>query len=213
MKKNVAQILEILKREYPDASIELDFADNWQLLVAVILSAQCTDKRVNIVTPPLFERYPTVEDFAECRIEELEKMIYSTGFYRNKAKNIKAAAKMIVSEFGGRVPSTMKELIQVPGAARKTANVVLNEGFGHSEGIVVDTHVIRLSGLLGLVPAKLAATKNAVRIEKELMKILPAKEWPGLSHLLIWHGRRTCIARRPKCGECPLNQICPSSQI
>jgi len=212
-KHYIEQIFELLKREYPDAGIELDFADNWQLLVAVILSAQCTDKRVNIVTPPLFRRYPTVQDFAECEISELEKLIYSTGFYKNKAKNIKAAAELVVREFGGEVPGTMEELLRLPGVARKTANVVLNEGFGKSEGIVVDTHVIRLSRLLHLIPQKVAKSKNAVAIEKALMKVIPPDEWPKLSHLLIWHGRRICIARRPKCEICPLNKLCPSSLV
>ena len=209
MKKKVSQILELLKRQYPNAGIELNFSDNWQLLVAVILSAQCTDKRVNIVTPPLFKRYPSVLDFAECDLEELQRLIYSTGFYKNKAKNIKAAAQLIVSEFGGEVPGNMPDLIRLPGVGRKTGNVILNEGFSRSEGITVDTHVIRLSGLLGLVPSSIVVSKNAVRIEKILMKIIPRREWPGLSHLLIWHGRRICIARRPKCKECPLSQVCP----
>ena len=213
MKKKVSQILELLKRQYPNAGIELNFSDNWQLLVAVILSAQCTDKRVNIVTPPLFKRYPSVLDFAECDLEELQRLIYSTGFYKNKAKNIKAAAQLIVSEFGGEVPGNMSDLVRLPGVGRKTGNVILNEGFMRSEGITVDTHVIRLSGLLGLASPNVVISKNAVLIEKELMEIISKDEWLGLSHLLIWHGRRTCIARRPKCKECPLNLLCPSSKI
>jgi len=213
VKKKVSQILELLKRQYPNAGIELNFSDNWQLLVAVILSAQCTDKRVNIVTPPLFKRYPSVLDFAECDLEELQRLIYSTGFYKNKAKNIKAAAQLIVSEFGGEVPGNMSDLVRLPGVGRKTGNVILNEGFMRSEGITVDTHVIRLSGLLGLASPNVVISKNAVLIEKELMEIISKDEWLGLSHLLIWHGRRTCIARRPKCKECPLNLLCPSSKI
>jgi len=213
VKKKVSQILELLKRQYPNAGIELNFSDNWQLLVAVILSAQCTDKRVNIVTPPLFKRYPSVLDFAECDLEELQRLIYSTGFYKNKAKNIKAAAQLIVSEFGGEVPGNMSDLVRLPGVGRKTGNVILNEGFMRSEGITVDTHVIRLSGLLGLASPNVVISKNAVLIEKELMEIISKDEWLGLSHLLIWHGRRICIARRPKCKECPLNLLCPSSKI
>lgn len=213
MKKNVTEILRILKEEYPDAKIALNYDGNWQLLVAVILSAQCTDERVNKVTPPLFERFPKVKDFAECEIEELEKLIYSTGFYKNKAKNIKAAAERIMAEHGGEVPDTMDELLALPGVARKTANVVLWSGFGKAEGIVVDTHVIRVSGLLHLISRAAAKSKNAVKIEKELMKLLPKKEWGGFSHLLILHGRKICIARRPRCEACALNHLCPSSKV
>ncbi len=212
MKKNVAQTIALLKSEYPDAHIELNFKGTWQLLVAVILSAQCTDKRVNMVTPPLFARFPGVRDFAECDLPELEKLIYSTGFYRNKAKNIVAAAQMVVRDFGGEVPSEMVELLRLPGVARKTANVVMNAGFGRSEGIVVDTHVIRLTGLLGLISGSARKSKNAVKIESELMKIVPRKEWGGFSYLMILHGRRICIARRPKCELCILNKLCPSAR-
>ena len=211
--KNVPEIISILKKTYPNATIALNFGNTWQLLVAVILSAQCTDVRVNIVTPPLFKKFPTVEDFNNCKIEDLEKMIYSTGFYRSKAKNIKGAARMIVDKFGVEVPSTMDELLELPGVARKTANVVLNAGFGKSEGIVVDTHVIRISGKLKWVPSKLVKPKNAVKIEQKLMKIIPKNEWPMISYLLIFHGRNTCIARKPNCKGCPLNKLCPSSLI
>ena len=211
--KNVPEIISILKKTYPDATIALNFGNTWQLLVAVILSAQCTDVRVNIVTPPLFKKFPTVEDFNNCKIEDLEKMIYSTGFYRSKAKNIKGAARMIVDKFGVEVPSTMNELLKLPGVARKTANVVLNAGFGKSEGVVVDTHVIRISGKLKLVPSKFVKVKNAVKIEEKLMKIIPKKEWPIISHLLIFHGRNICIARKPNCKDCPLNKLCPSASI
>lgn len=211
--KNILPIIKKLKKQYPGAGIELNFGNIFQLMVAVILSAQCTDVRVNQVTPGLFKEFPKIRDFAECEVEDLEKAIFSTGFYRNKAKNIKAAAQKILSEFGGKVPGTMDELLQLPGVARKTANVILNEGFGKSEGIVVDTHVIRISGLLGLVSKKLMKAKNAVKIESELMKIVPEKDWNKISHLLTWHGRRICIARRPQCDVCPLNQICPSSTV
>jgi len=179
----------------------------------VILSAQCTDERVNKVSPPLFKRFAGVEDFAECDLGELEKLIYSTGFYKNKAKNIKGAARMIVNEFGGKVPCDMENLLKLPGVARKTANIILGVGYGKKEGVVVDTHVIRLSGLLGLVSEKLMKSKNAVKIEQELMKIVPKHDWGRISLLLIRHGRRICIARRPKCGECKLNKICPSSRV
>lgn len=212
-KNRILKIIDLLRREYPSATIELNFSGTWQLLVAVILSAQCTDKRVNMVTPPLFKRFPRVEDFAECDINELEKLIYSTGFYKNKAKNIKAAAQMIVREFGGEVPDTMEELLRLPGVARKTGNVVLNAGFGKSEGIVVDTHVIRLSGLLGIISAGAAKTKNAVKIENELMKIIPREDWGIISYLFILHGRKVCVARRPKCELCVLNKLCPSSLV
>lgn len=211
--KNILPIIKKLKKQYPDAGIELDFKNNFQLMVVVILSAQCTDARVNLVSPGLFKLFPDVCSFAECKLADLEKAIYSTGFYRNKAKNIKAASVKILGDFGGKVPGTMDELLTLPGVARKTANVILNEGFGKSEGIVVDTHVIRISGLLGLVSGKLSAAKNAVRIEAELMKIVPKKDWSKIPHLLTWHGRRICIARRPKCEVCPLNQICPSSTV
>lgn len=211
MKKRNAEILIGLKKLYPTAKIALRFGDNWQMLVAVILSAQCTDVRVNKVTPPLFKKYPKVEDFAECEIGELEKMIYSTGFYRAKARNIRGAARRIVGEFGGKVPTTMSDLLKLPGVARKTANVILSSAFGKSEGIVVDTHVMRLSGRMGFVNRKLVGAKNAVRIEKELMKIVPRRDWGIFSHQMIMHGRKVCVARKPKCGECGLNGICPSA--
>lgn len=208
---DVKKVISILGEEYPDAQVELKFRDVWELLVAVILSAQCTDVRVNKVTPALFKRFPSVRFFAKAEIGDIEKLIFSTGFYRNKAKNIKGAAEIIVEEFEGKVPSTMEELLKLPGVARKTANVVLSSGFGKDLGIVVDTHMIRLSGLLGLIDSELWKSKNAVKIEAELMKIVPKKEWGRFSHLIVWHGRRVCIARRPKCEACKLNRICPSA--
>ncbi len=209
----VTQLVRLLKKEHPDAKIALDFENTFQLLVAVILSAQCTDIRVNKVTPPLFKKYPTVQDFAEVKLADLEKMIYSTGFYRAKAKNIKGASEVIVSDFGGKVPDNMKDLLRLPGVARKTANVILDSGFGKNEGIVVDTHVCRISGKLGLVPMKLSKAKSAVRIEKDLMKIVPRKDWGLFSHLIVFHGRRVCVARRPKCKECTLKKLCPSVDL
>lgn len=208
---NVRQVIFDLKKQYPDAKIALNFGNELQLLVAVILSAQCTDERVNVVTPILFGKFPNVESFANCKIEELEKAIYSTGFYKNKAKNIKAMAQMLIKDFGGKVPSEMEDLLKLPGVARKTANVVMWSAFDRAEGVVVDTHVARLCGRLGLVPMKMSERKDAVNIEKELQKILPRKNWGEFSHLLIFHGRRVCVARKPRCGDCVLNKICPSA--
>ncbi len=209
----VDEIIRLLKKQYPNATIALKYGNNFQLLVAVILSAQCTDERVNKVTPVLFKRFVSAKDFAECDIEELEKLIYSTGFYKNKARNIKAAAVIVVKKFGGRVPDNMKDLLTLPGVARKTANVILFEAFGKTEGIVVDTHVARISGLLGLVPKKLSDAKNAVKIEERLMEIVPKKDWGNIAYLFIDHGRAICVARRPKCEICTLNKICPSSRV
>ncbi len=209
----IPKIIKLLKKQYPDAKIALNFGDHFQLLVAVILSAQCTDERVNKVTPALFKRLPTVRDFAKCDIGELERMVYSTGFYKNKARNIKCAAQKIIEEFEGKVPGSMEELLQLPGIARKSANVILSAGFGKDEGVVVDTHVARVTGLLGLVDMKLSRAKNAVKIERELMRIVPRREWGNFSYLIVTHGRRICIARRPKCPICPLNKICPSAKI
>lgn len=205
------KVVELLKKEFPSARIALTYEGVFQLLVVVILSAQCTDERVNKVSPSLFARFPDVWAFAKCDREELEKYIFSTGFYKNKAKNIVGAAKMILEKFAGEVPNTMKELLMLPGVARKTANVVLNAGFDKCEGIVVDTHVIRISGLLGFVSKKLSKSKNAVKIEADLMKLIPEKDWGVLPHLLILHGRKTCVARRPRCNECVLQKICPSA--
>ncbi len=196
-------ILKSLKKTYPDWKCELFFRDSWQLLVAVMLSAQCTDERVNTVTPALFARFPTVTSFALATQKEMEKMIYSTGFYRNKAKNILAAAKMVVTDFGGEVPKTMKELLLLPGVARKTANVVLSVAYNLHDGVVVDTHVMRLSKRMGLTK-----NKTPEKIETDLMKLVPQKQW-GDFHLLVAHGRRFCMARRPMCEACPVTSVCP----
>ncbi len=209
----VIDVLKILEKEYPNPTIELNYGDIFQLLVAVILSAQCTDERVNKVTPALFKRYPKVKDFAEADINELEKLIFSTGFYKNKAKNIKASAKMICADFNEEVPDNMDDLLKLAGVARKTANVILSAGFDKNEGIVVDTHVCRLAGRLNWVDVQLSKKKNAVKIEKKLMEIIPNKYWGEISYLLILHGRKTCIARKPKCKICPLNKICPSAEL
>jgi len=178
------------------------------LMVATILSAQCTDERVNMVTPALFARFPTPETMAAAELEELEELIRSTGFYRNKAKSIKNNAIMLLADFGGDIPRTLAELVKLPGVGRKTASVVLGAGFGLAEGVVVDTHVARISRLLGLTEHK-----SPEKIERDLMVILPKKDWILWTHLIIDHGRAICIARRPKCVECPLRKLCPSAAV
>jgi endonuclease-3 len=193
---------------YPDAHCELDFATPFQLLVATILSAQCTDKRVNMVTPVLFSRYPTVEALARAKQEDVEDIIKSTGFFRNKAKSIIAMAGALVDRHGGEVPSTLAELVTLPGVGRKTANVILGNAFNVNEGVVVDTHVGRLASRLGLT-----RETDPAKVEQELMKLFPRDRWTMLAHLLIFHGRRVCDAKKPRCGECALNQICPSSLV
>ena len=199
----VDRILRGLDEMYPNATCALDHRDPWQLLVATILSAQCTDKRVNLVTPALFAKYPTPRDFAAVRPEVLAHDIRSTGFFNNKAKSIVGAAKKVVQEFGGKVPRTMEEMLTIPGAARKTANVVLGTAYGVAVGVVVDTHVQRVSRRLDL-------TKNTdpVKIEQDLMKIIPQDQWIVFSHRIILHGRALCVARNPKCAECALDPLC-----
>ncbi len=201
-----AQIIKILKRAHPDAKCALNHSNPFELLIATILSAQCTDERVNIVTADLFRKYRKPEDYLKVRDTELQQDIRTTGFFRNKTKSIQGACKVLIDEFGGQVPQTMEELLRVPGAARKTANVVLGVGFGIAEGVVVDTHVSRLSQRL-----KLTRQKDPVRIEKDLMGLVPQKDWIIFSHLLIFHGRRICKARRPLCEECVVEKLCPSS--
>lgn len=207
-KTKADKVLSILKKEYPGATTALSHRNTLQLLVATILSAQCTDKRVNLVTKTLFDKYKTASDYADAKIEEFERQIRSTGFYHNKAKNIISAAKMIADKFNGTVPDSMEKLIELPGVARKTANIVLSHGYGKIEGIAVDTHVRRVSFRLGL-------TKNEdpVKIEIDLMKITPKKEWAHLSDLLIAHGRAICKAGKPNCPGCVLNKICPSKKM
>jgi endonuclease III len=199
----VAVILEKLDEMYPNATCALTHHNPWELLVATILSAQCTDKRVNEVTPGLFAKYPTPQDFAAARQEVLADDIRSTGFFNNKAKSLIGAARKIVSEFGGKVPRTLEELITVPGAARKTANVVLGTAYGIAVGVVVDTHVQRVSRRLGLTKQT-----DPVKIEQDLMKIIPQNRWILFSHQIIHHGRALCIARKPRCAECKLNPVC-----
>lgn len=207
MAVNIPQMLKILKKEHAkERSCGLRYRSPLQLMVATILSAQCTDERVNKVTPGLFKKYKTLKDFANAKQASFEKDIRSTGFYKNKAKNIIAAAKMIQNDFKGRIPKTMEELIKLPGVARKTANIILSEGFGKIEGIAVDTHVKRLSNRLRL-------TKNSdpKKIEQDLMKKIPKRDWWNISSLLIWHGRKVCNARKPNCKQCKLNKMCPSA--
>jgi endonuclease-3 len=200
------RIVKLLAASYGDATCALVHSNPLQLLVATILSAQCTDVRVNLVTKDLFRRYKTAKDFAEADPKELEALIRSTGFFRNKAKSIRGAARLLVEKFGGDVPQTMEELLELPGVARKTANVVLGTWFKKATGVVVDTHVQRLSQRL-----QLTREDDPKKIEQDLMKLLPPEEWIDFSHRLIWHGRRLCTARKPKCGECPLAEVCPSA--
>jgi len=200
------EIQRRLAAEYPDAHCELDHRNPFELAVATILSAQCTDKRVNLVTPELFRRWPTPEALARAPLRGIEKVIRSTGFFRNKAKSLKGLARALVAEHGGDVPRTTQELVALPGIGRKTANVILGNAFGLNEGIVVDTHVARLSRRFGLT-----RETDPVRIERALIPLFDRPTWTMLSHLLIWHGRRTCDARRPRCTDCVLSDICPSS--
>lgn len=203
--ERIAAILKALDEAYPNAVCALTHRTPWELLVATILSAQCTDTRVNMVTPELFKRFPTPAAMAKASLPELENMIRTTGFFRNKAKSIKGAAQAITERFGGRVPETLDELITVPGAARKTANVVLGVSFGKAEGVVVDTHVFRISRRLDL-----AKGDTVQKVEQELMQILPRDKWIDYSHQVIDHGRQVCIARNPKCKDCNLEPLCHS---
>ena len=205
IKERLQYIIQRLREVYPSARCELDFETPFQLLVATILSAQCTDKRVNIVTRDLFQKFRSANVLAEAGQSELEEMIRSTGFYRNKAKNLRAMARDLVEKFGGEVPRTMAELTQLAGVGRKTANVVLGNAFSVEEGIVVDTHVARLAGRF-----KLTSKRDSAKIETDLMRLVPRAQWTHFSHWLIWHGRRRCYARNPDCLNCELGSICPS---
>ncbi len=206
-KKRIMEIIKRLEREYDRPGTALKFNNPFELLVAVVLSAQCTDDRVNKITPTLFKRFPGPREMAEADLEEVEELVRSCSFFRNKAKNIHAAAKMIVERFGGKVPDNMEDLIKLPGVARKTANVVLYNAFGKNEGIAVDTHVKRLVKRLGI-----CQEKNPVKIEKELMEIVPREYWGPVTYLLIEHGRRVCKAKNPDCARCVLRDICPSAK-
>lgn len=206
LQDRVDALIKAFRRVYPNAHCELVFANPLQLLVATVLSAQCTDKRVNLVTETLFQRYRTAADFAQASQDELEEAIRSTGFYHNKAKNIRALAAALVEHHGGEVPADMQALTALPGVGRKTANVVLGNAFGMNEGVVVDTHVTRLAARLGL-------TKQTApdKIETALMDLVPKEEWTNFSHWLIWHGRRRCTARKPDCAGCEVQSLCPSA--
>jgi endonuclease-3 len=201
--KRISEILKRLDATYPQPRCALTHNSAWELTVATILSAQCTDVRVNMVTPGLFAKYPTVQHFAALQPEEIEPEIRSTGFFRNKAKSLVGAAKKIVNEFGGKVPETMEELLSLPGVARKTANVVLGSWFGKAEGVVVDTHVYRIARRL-----ELTRSDTPEKIEQDLMRVIPREKWIDFAHQLIWHGRKLCVARKPLCVECPLENLC-----
>ena len=205
---HAATILERLKKEYPDAHCELDFETPLQLLIATILSAQCTDKRVNMVTPELFRTYPDAESLSRAKPEELEELIKSTGFFRNKTKSLLGMSAAVAERHDGKVPSTMDELTKLPGVGRKTANVVLGNAFDINVGVVVDTHVGRLAVRLGLTNET-----DPVKVEQALMPLFPQEDWTLISHLLIFHGRRVCIARTPRCESCVLADVCPSARL
>ena len=202
-KTDIIKIVEILKDTYPDAKCSLDFTTPFEMLVAVILSAQCTDERVNKTTPALFSKYSTPEDFANMPLEELENFIHPCGFYKNKAKNLKATAQIIVDKYDGKVPETMEELMDLPGVGRKTANVVMLEAFDKPQGIAVDTHCKRISNKIGF-----SNEKEPEKIEQDLLKIIPKEYYKDMNHILIWHGRNTCVARNPKCEMCTINKYC-----
>jgi endonuclease-3 len=204
--ERIAAILDGLEKAYPKAVCALNHRNAWELLVATILSAQCTDVRVNIVTPELFRQFPTPEVMSKASLPELEELIRTTGFYRNKAKSIQGAGRVITEEFGGKVPQTMEELLRVPGAARKTANVVLGSWYGIAVGVVVDTHVLRLSRRL-----ELTKNEDPVKVEQDLMKVIPQNKWIEFSHQMIYHGRQICVARNPRCADCTLERLCNSS--
>jgi len=207
-KARAAEVFRRLGRAYPDARCSLDYSSPLELLVATILSAQTTDVRVNMVTPALFRRYKTAADYARAPAGEIEDLIRQTGFFNSKAKSLRATGAALAAEHGGKVPETMEELVALPGVGRKTANVILGNAYGINEGITVDTHVIRLSRRLGLT-----RHDDPVKIEQDLMLLVPRAHWALISHLLIFHGRQVCIARRPRCAECVLSDICPSSTV
>ena len=205
-KTRVLRVVELLEKEHPDAKIALHYTNPLELLVATILSAQCTDERVKMVTKKLFKKYPKAEDYANADLKALEQDIRSTGFYRNKAKNIKKCCQLLVEKYNSQVPRTMEELLELPGVARKTANIVLSNAYGVIEGVAVDTHVRRLAQRLGLTESD-----DPAKIEADLINIVPRDKWMRITDLLIFHGRRICVARKPKCDACVLNKICPSA--
>lgn len=205
-KARCVRIIRRLKKQYPDARCSLDFETIHQLMVATILSAQCTDERVNIVTKELFKKYRTIEQYANADLEQLKQVVFTTGFHNNKAKSIKLSSQQLLELYNGEIPRTLDQLIKLAGVGRKTASVILGAGFGLAEGIVVDTHVGRISRLL-----KLTNQTDPVKVERDLVKIVAERDWIIYSHLMIWHGRAVCIARRPRCGECVVSKLCPSS--
>jgi endonuclease III len=205
IKKRVPEILKILKELYPSVESELNTKNPYEKVVSTILSAQCTDVRVNKITPALFEKYPDVSSLKEAKIETVQKLIFSTGFYKNKSKYLLGMANVVVDNFNGKIPKTMDELLTLPGVARKTANCVLNDCYNIPSGVVVDTHVSRLSVLIGLSDGP---KSNAVKIERDLIKLFPKKEWINISHRLIYHGRRVCKARKPACSSCKISHLC-----
>lgn len=207
-KQRTRKIIARLKKAYPDARCSLNHTNAFELLIATILSAQCTDERVNIVTADLFRKYRSCEDYLNVPPEELERDIHSTGFFRNKTKSIQGACRKMIEEHGGQVPNDVEKLLGLPGVARKTANVVLGNAFGVASGVVVDTHVSRISQLLGLT-----RETQPVKIERDLMELVPKRDWIDFSHLLIYHGRRVCNARKPECGKCVIESLCPSSLL
>lgn len=202
-KKEVVKIIEILKEYYPDCTCSLDFSTPFEMMIAVMLSAQCTDERVNKTTPDLFRKYNTPQDLAKIELEELEQIIHPCGFYKNKAKNIKACSQKLLEEFGGIVPNDMELLQSLPGVGRKSANVIMLEAFQNPVGIAVDTHAKRISNKVGF-----SKEEDPVKIEQDLLKVIPKKYYYDVNHLLVWHGRKTCIARKPQCENCPINLYC-----
>lgn len=207
-KERALEIYSRLKKRYPTPEPALDWDNAWELLVATALAAQCTDERVNKVTPVLFKRWPSIQDIADADVTDIEDVVRSTGFFRNKAKNLKAAAQRIMTEYEGKVPQTMADLITLGGVARKTANIVLSNAFGIHEGIAVDTHVKRLTFRMGLT-----TNTDPVRIEKDLMPLYPRETWGDVNHFLVYYGREICPARAPKCNECELSDICPKKEV
>ena len=203
MNTNYIELIEILKDTYPDATCSLDFSNPFELVVAVMLSAQCTDERVNKTTPSIFAKYSTPEDFANADITELEELIHPCGFYKNKAKNLKACAQKIIADFNGVVPNTMEELISLAGVGRKSANVIMLDAFGIAEGIAIDTHAKRISNRIGL-----SNQNDPEKIEQDLLKIIPKNYLKDINHLFVWHGRNLCDSRNPQCNKCPINKYC-----
>ena len=202
-KKKAIEIVNILKEMYPDAKCSLDFGTPFEMLVAVCLSAQCTDERVNKTTPSIFAKYRTPEDFANAKLSELENLVHPCGFYKNKSKNLKAAGETIISEFGGNVPESMDELVTIPGVGRKSANVIMLEAFDNPQGIAVDTHCSRIANRLGF-----SKESDPSKIEKDLCKYIPKEYWKDVNHVFIWHGRKMCSSQNPKCSDCKLHQYC-----